>query len=273
MSTTFNQPLGQALNVKPSNRLPMLLLVLGIVIAVGTAAYGYLEGRRTERVVIAVKPLRFGQEITAADLATIELPLHRPEQLAAMTSPDHIIGKWAARDIGPNDLLQGNMLLDRRPDQPVYPSGEQLQRNMVAAPFSVATLGPVDHHDLVNIGYNDGSGDSSLCANSGGQAITVSTTPDGAARPYACRLLTSVNILEVENGVAYLEVTPAQAHALWALQAAGVQLWGERYGSTSDPLPNLDRLDASQITSETLAIPGSVTTQSNPSSTSSGVQP
>ncbi len=256
MTTTFNQPLGQALNVKPSNKLPLLLILLGVVIAVGAAAYGYLEGRRTERVVIAVTAMRYGQQITAADLATIEVPLHRPEQIAGITDPATIIGKWASGDIRPNDLIQAAMLLDRAPDQPVYPSGEQLGKNMVTLPFSVATLGPLTNHDLVNIGYNDASGDPSLCVRQGGQPVTVTTTPEGSARPFACRLLTSMNVLYVDNGIAYLEATPAQSHAVWSLQAAGVQLWGERYGATSDPLPTVQRLDASQITPELLAIPG-----------------
>jgi hypothetical protein len=258
MTTMFNQPLGQALNVKKPNKLPLILILFGVIIAVGASAYGYLEGRRTERVVIAVKPLRYGQPITAADLATIEVPLHRPEQIAGITNPDLIIGTWASGDIRPNDLLQPAMLLDRAPDQPVYPSGEQLHKNMVTLPFSVATLGPVDHHDLVNVGYNDLSGDPSLCTGQGGQPVTVTTAPDGKARPFACRLLTSMNVLYVDSGIAYLEATPEQSHAIWALQAAGVQLWGERYGSTSEPLPNLDRLDASEITADTVALPGSV---------------
>ena len=257
MATTFNQPLGQALNVQKSNKLPIMLLVLGMLIAVGAAAYGYVEGRRTERVVIAVNPLRYGQQITAADLATIEVPLHRPEQIAGMTNPDMVVGKWASGDIRPNDLIQSAMLLDTAPDQPVYPSGEELHTNMVSLPFSVATLGPLDHHDLVNVGYNDLSGDPTLCARAGGQAMTVTTTVEGKGRPFACRLLTSMNVLYVDGGIAYLEATPEQSQAVWALQATGVQLWGERYGATSDPLPNLERLDASQITEETLTVPGS----------------
>jgi hypothetical protein len=258
MSTTFNQPLGQALNVRPSRKLPLILIMLGVVVAVGAAAYGYFEGRRTERVVIAVSSLRYGQPITAVDLATIEVPLHRPEQIAGMTDPQAIIGKWASGDIRPNDLLQPGMLLDRAPDQPVYPSGEQLAKNMVALPFSVATLGPLDHHDLVNVGYNDLSGDPQVCRNEGGAPVTVTATTEGNPRPFACRLVTSMNVLYVDGGIAYLEATPEQSHAIWALQAAGVQLWGERYGSTSEPLPNLDRLDWSEITADTVAIPGSV---------------
>jgi hypothetical protein len=258
MQTTFNRPLNQAMQVKRSNTLPLLIVVLGVLLALGAAAYGFYESRRTERIVIAVNPLRYGQQITAADLATIEVAFHRPDQLAGMADPGAIIGKWASGDIRPNDLFQLSMVLDQRPDQPVYPSGEELGRNMVSLPFSVATLGPVDHADLVNIGYNDMSGDAGLCTTHGGQRGPVTTTPDGKSRPFACRLLTSVNVLHVDGGVAYLEVTPEQSHAVWALQAAGVQLWGERYGSTSDPLANLDRLDASQITPQALQIPGDV---------------
>jgi hypothetical protein len=49
-------------------------------------------------------------------------------------------------------------------------------------------------------------------------------------------------------------MTPYQSHTIWALQAAGVQMWGERYGATSDELPSLDRLDAGQITLDRLTM-------------------
>jgi hypothetical protein len=69
-------------------------------------------------------------------------------------------------------------------------------------------------------------------------------------------LLQRVKVLYVDKGtsVAYLQITPYQAHTIWALQAAGVQLWGERYGATSDELPAMDRLDASQITLDRLTM-------------------
>ncbi|NTW98215.1 MAG: flagellar biosynthesis protein FlgA, partial [Oscillochloris sp.] len=84
------------------------------------------------------------------------------------------------------------------------------------------------------------------------------------SRPYACRLLSAVRVLYVDEGagVAYLELTPYQSHTIWALQAAGLQLWGERYGAASAPLQGLDRLDIGQVTADDLespasAIPGS----------------
>ncbi|NJM08043.1 hypothetical protein HC891_20410 [Candidatus Gracilibacteria bacterium] len=54
--------------------------------------------------------------------------------------------------------------------------------------------------------------------------------------------------------IAYLELTPYQAHAVWAAQASGLQLWGERYGASSRPLTALDRLDIGQISSDLLEV-------------------
>jgi hypothetical protein len=198
-----------------------------------------------------VRTVPFGQQISADDLATIEVPYHRPVQLAGITDPQAIIGQWAAREIGPDDLVQPGMLMPAPPDQPVYPNGAQLARDMVPLPFSTETIGPLTHYDRVNIGFNDPAGDQALCQNSGGSAASAPVAADATeqGRPYACRLLQRVRVLYVdeERQVAYLEVTPYQAHAIWALQAADLPLWGERYGATSDPLAALDRLDASQL--------------------------
>jgi hypothetical protein len=203
----------------------------------------------------------FGQQITADDLGTIELPLHRPVQLAGIGDPNSVVGRWAAREIGPNDLLQSTMLLDRAPDQPVYPSGQQLDKDTVPVPFSTATIGPLTVRDLVNVGYNASSGDAQLCRANGGDVSTApapSQDTEGApqSRPFACRLMQRVKVLYIDDGkgVAYLQMTPYQSHTIWALQAAGVQMWGERYGATSDELPAMDRLDASQITTDRLTM-------------------
>ena len=98
--SSLSQPLGQVLTPKKSNLVPALLLILGLIIAVSAATYGYIESRRTEQVIIAVRSVPFGQQITADDLGTIELPLHRPAQLAGIGNPDLVVGKWAAREIG-----------------------------------------------------------------------------------------------------------------------------------------------------------------------------
>lgn len=254
--SSFSQPLGQVLTPKRSQLIPALLLILGAIIALSAATYGYIESRRTEQVIIAVRPVPFGQQITADDLGTIELPLHRPMQLAGMGDPSRVIGMWTAREIGPNDLLQPSMLLATAPDQPVYPSGQQLDKDSVPVPFSTTTIGPLTHHDLVNVGYNSSTGDPHLCI-AGGGSLDAAPAPapatDGASaaqgRPFACRLLQRVKVLYVDeaSSIAYLQMTPYQAHAIWALQAANVQLWGERYGASSDELPVLDRLDAAQL--------------------------
>jgi hypothetical protein len=256
--SSINQPLNQALTIKKSNLGAALLLVIGLVIALGAATYGYLESRRAEKVVIAVRDIPYGHQIVADDLGTIELPLHRPVQLAGMTDPNLVVGTWAARTIGPNDVMQPTMLLQEAPDQPVYPSGQKLDKDTVPIPFSTMTIGPLTERDFVNIGFSDLEGDPKLCLSAGGEAVAAAPAPaadgatnvaDGQGRPYACRLLQRVKVLwvDAEKSVAYLQVTPYQAHAIWSIQAANMMLWGERYGSTSDELPSLDRLDASQI--------------------------
>lgn len=265
--TRPHTPLSEALKPRKSNVLPLLILVLGMVIALGFAGYGWFESRRTETVVVALTAIPFGRQITAEMVGTIELPLHRPTQLAGLTSPGLVVGKYAARDITPDDLFNPALLLAAPPDQPVYPNGQQLNVNMVPLPFSTQTIGPLTHHDLVNIGFSDASGDPALCAEAQAAAGSAPrTTPAGeAGRPYACRMLSGVRVLYVENGVAYLELTPFQAHSIWALQAAGLPLWGERYGAVSDILPALDRLDLAAVDSDRLtaaapepgALPGS----------------
>src|SRR5919202_2643508 len=98
MEESMSLSLGQVLTPKKSNLVPALLLVLGVIIALSAATYGYIESRRTEKVIIAVRSAPYGQQITADDLGTIELPLHRPAQLAGIGTPDLVVGKWAARE-------------------------------------------------------------------------------------------------------------------------------------------------------------------------------
>ncbi len=258
--SSLSQPLGQVLTPKKSNLAPALLLILGIIIALSAATYGYIESRRMEAVIVAVRSVPFGQQVTADDLGTIELPLHRPVQLTGMADANAVVGKWAAREIGPNDLLQPTMLLDRAPDQPVYPSGQQLDKDTVPVPFAIATIGPLTVRDFVNVGYNATSGDPELCRADGGAVqsapIVAPAADQPQGRPFACRLMVRVKVLYVDDGkgVAYLQMTPYQSHTIWALQAAGVQMWGERYGATSDELPAMDRLDAGAISTDRLTM-------------------
>ena len=271
--------LTQALTPKKSNLVAPLLLALGLIICIGAASYGFIESRRTERVVIAARDITYGRQITADDLAVIELPLHRPVQLAGITDPASVIGQYAARQIGPNDIVQPAMLSPRPPDDPVYPNGAELGRDMVPVPFALAALGPITDRDTVNIGFT--SSDPALCdrevADVPVGAVLPAEPPVVAAeaapapqfrRAYACRFMSRVPILYIEggegDGVAYLEMTPAQAHSLRALQAAGVTIWGERYGAQSTPLLFLDRMEAAQVTVPDLTAPVSATLRAEP---------
>lgn len=252
------------------------LLVFGIVLALGFAGYGYLESQRTERVVVALRAIPYGQQLAADDLGTIELPLHRPMQMAGIPDPNAIIGQYAARAIGVNDLLKPDMLMVEPPQQPVFPNGRELPANMTTIQFPVAAIGPVRDHDTINVGFNDAAGTQDLCVETGGAPVPsrsqIAARPaleagppanskvavraiSGAlasGTPYACRLLQGVEVLYVDGETAYLSVSPYQALALQAVQAQGLALWGELYGRVSDPLPALDRLSPEQIDHEHL---------------------
>lgn len=261
--STPASPLSQALARKRRNPLPIILLACGLIGALTFAVLGFLESRRTEAVVVFVRDVPYGQAITAEDIGTVEVAYHRPAQLKGMVEPGAVIGQYAARNLGANDLAQPTMLMANPPAQPVYPNGEQLTPNMVPIPFSTVTIGPLTFRDRVNLGFNDPSGDPALCDQARSALASSSPTliaPSGSPaqpRPYACRLLSAVRVLYVDEaeGVAYLELSPYQAHAVWALQAGGLQLWGERYGVTSDTLDFLSRLDAGQVTQPALTAP------------------
>jgi hypothetical protein len=255
-------PLSQALSRKRSNALPILLLGLGLIAAIAFAALGFLESRRTESVLVVVRPVPFGQQIVAEDLGSIALPLHRPTQLAGMADPGLAVGKYAAHDLHADAVVQPTMLLDAPPEQPVFPNGQALASNMVPLPFATLSIGPLTAHDRVNLGFSDRTGSPDLCdqakqAAAGAKPTIAPMTQAAQPRPFACRLLSSVRVLYVDDsaGVAYLELTPFQAHTVRALQAAGLELWGERYGRGSEILPALERLDIGQVSVEQLNAP------------------
>lgn len=268
--------LHQALTPKKRTLIAPLLLIVGLIVCIGAAAYGYLESRRVETVVIAARDIPYGRQIVQDDLALIELPLHRPVQVAGITDPATVIGQYAARQIGPNDIVQGAMLMASPPDDPVYPNGAKLDRDMVPVPFALAALGPITDRDLVNIGFT--TTDATLCdrevADVPPGTVLPPPAPHGPAadsatsqtlgRAFACRYMANVRILYIDGGTAYLEMTPSQAHAMWALTAAGVQMWGERYGAKSTPLMYMDRLDAGQITLPDITLPVSETIRVEP---------
>ncbi|WP_298819244.1 SAF domain-containing protein [Chloroflexus sp.] len=254
--------LNQALTRRRSNPLPAILIVLGLIVTAVFTVIAFLEAGRSEPVVILARDVPFGQQIQAEDLTVVLLPRHRPVQLAGISSPASVIGQFAARNLAANDLLQPSMVMEQPPTQPVYPNGEALTPGMVPVPFSTETIGPLTHRDRVNIGFNDPNGSPDVCdrARSAVEDRAPTLQPPASPlppRPYACRLFSGARVLYVDHEaqVAYLEMTPYQSHVIWALQAAGLPLWGERYSSDSPVLPALDRLDIGQITATELTTP------------------
>ncbi|MEN9935950.1 MAG: hypothetical protein RLZZ387_2529, partial [Chloroflexota bacterium] len=225
--------------------LPFALLAIGMLIALGFGVWSFYAREATERVVILARDVPAGRQITADDLTAIEVDRYRPQQLAGITDPAHIVGQWAARDLGANDYAQPSMFQAEPPAEPVYPNGRKLTPNMVPVPFSIATVGPITDRDRLNLLFT--TDDQKLCDD-----VTGVHSSAPAGRTFACRFLTDVHILYVEGGTAYLEMTPYQAHAVLALTGEGIALVGERYGLTSDPLTPLDPLDASEITLQEL---------------------
>ena len=246
--------LNQALTRRRGTTIATLLVVVGIVGMTLLAILGYIELQRTEQIIVLVRDVAYGQPIVEQDLALVAVPANRPPQLTGISDLQQVVGTYASRNLTANDLVQPTMLMSAPVGQPIYPNGEQLQINMVPFPFTIATLGPITHQDRLNIGYSDPSGDPELCrttqargAHPNEQETERRSGMSTGYRPYTCRLLSSVRVLWIDAGIAYLEVTPYQAQALRALQAAGLTLWGERYGASSEPLPSFDRLDASQL--------------------------
>jgi len=250
----------------------IIALIVGIVILSAAGVYGYIESRRVESVIIAARDIPFGRLITPDDLAVIDVPYYRPEPLRGFTSPDMVVGKYAARDMKANDLLNASMITDMPPDTPVYPNGRQLQRNMVPVPFSLENVGPINDSDRLNIGFI--SSDPALCDRARADVPLGSVLPPPpplvvteSAPGYACRLMSGVEILYIDGDIAYLHLTPAQAITLRALQARNVQFWAERYGQTSDPLLYMERMDASQAVVPELTRPVSETIRIEPQRT------
>ncbi|WP_298402917.1 SAF domain-containing protein [uncultured Chloroflexus sp.] len=254
--------LNQALARRRANPLPAILIGLGLIITAVFTVLAFLEAGSSEPVVILARNVPYGQRLSADDLAVVLLPRHRPAQLAGISAPSLAVGQYATRNLAANDLLQPSMITERPPAQPVYPNGEALTPGMVPVPFSTETIGPLTHHDRLNIGFNDPNGSPDVCdqARSAAEGRVPTVQPPASPlplRPYACRLLSGARVLYVdaEAQVAYLELTPYQSHAIWALQAAGLPLWGERYSSDAPILPVLERLDIGQFTVSELTAP------------------
>jgi hypothetical protein len=220
--------------------LAILLISGGMLGAVTMAALAWHESARQEAVLVVARDLPAGSLLSSDDLEVVWLPQHRPAVLRGISDRRLVIGQYSVRELRAGDLLQPTMLQAQAPTVPRYANGRQLTVGMVPFAFSLRGLGPISENDLVNLGFSDSGGAVQLC---GGTA----DTPTGQA--YACRLISRVRILAIDTaaGQLYLEVTPYQAQSLYALQAAGVVLWAERYAADGPPLPALSRLESRAI--------------------------
>ena len=218
-----HEPLGQVLN--PKSNVAAAAAGTGADHRLSAATYGYIESRRTEQVIIAVRYVPYGQLISADDLGTIELPLHRPAS-SPVSVTRTIVGTWAARGIGPNDLLQATMLLDTiAPDQPVYPSGQKLERTPYHSVLD-RDHRPADPSRFRERRLQRDQWRSRRCVANGGMVSARRATArrnddrDAAGRPVRLPPAGARQGTVGRHGknVAYLQMTPYQAHTIWALQ-------------------------------------------------------
>ncbi len=247
-----------------------LLLVVGSLVVIGLGLYMTIVGNRSELVLVWARPVVAGQQISDEDITTMALPINRPEQLQTLKGSSNIIGMWATRSTGTGELVTAQQLSAEAPTTPYYPNGAKLPENMVALPFSLQSVGPIDDHDTVNISFVDTTGDPQRCSALGGQSAQATALPNtpsadtqGNPLPITCRLLPQVPVLYVDQGdkIAYLAVTPYQSQVVYTLSALEtVQLYGERYGTTSSPLPYMTLLTPSSIDADLLTGPVSETT-------------
>jgi hypothetical protein len=220
--------------------LAITLISGGMLGAVIMATLAWRESTRQEAVLVVARDLAAGSQLSSADIDVVWLPQHRPAVLRGISDRQQVIGQYSLRELRAGDLLQPTMLQAQAPTAPRYANGRRLTSGMVPFAFSLRGIGPISESDLVNLGFSDSGGAVQLCG--GTSAAAVGTA-------YACRLISRVRILAIDAaaGQLYLEVTPYQAQSLYALQAAGVLLWAERYAADGPPLPVLSRLESRAI--------------------------
>lgn len=238
-----SQQLAQGLRPAKSAWFGQALLVIGILVALLAATYGWTQRSAQEPVVLAARDIPMGRLISIDDLKIIELQVYRSVDVAGFQNTGLVAGQWAGRNIFAGDIVQPASLSAAAPDVPIYPNGRSLEKNMVAVPFAIQSLGPITERDVINIGIS--SRDIDVCPSLPEQAVL----PDSEDSSYACRIMERIPILYIdpETTTAYLAMTPYQAQALQAVQVAGVVVWAERYGTTSDGLSIMTRLDATSI--------------------------
>lgn len=256
------------------NLTGVILLVTGAILLIMASVWLFWESRRFEPVVIALRDIPAGRQITATDLAVMDLPVQRPESLRGFREAAAVIGQYAEVAILANSVIVPRMVQPDPPTTLVYPNGRSLPPEMVAVPIKVAELGPLTDRDVLNIGFISDRPeycDRVQADRSGAIPPPAAERSDGAgstaALPkFACRWASALPIvyLDQETKTAYVAMTPAQSLAYHALRAAEVELWMERYSAAGVPLQYLDRRYPNQVTLAELTDPASVTVRVEP---------
>lgn len=244
--------------------MPAILTLIALLIS-GSGLGLALTANQTEQVLVWARPVVAGQRISAEDITTIALPINRPPALNTLSEGNQPVGLWVLRNNNTGELINSSQLSTTAPTIPFYPNGASLPANMVALPFATDTIGPLSDNDTININFIDSSGDPQRCTALGGtseQIEAIANDLQGKHLPITCRLLPQMEVLYVDsaNQIAYLAATPYQSQAVYTLSAIEhVQLYGERYGSTSEALPYLTLLNPANLNADMLTGPVSTT--------------
>lgn len=282
------------------SRSGIVLIGLGVVLFLVASAWLYWESRRFEPVVVAVRDVAAGQQLTAQDLGIVDMPRDRPDAVRGFSDPSAVIGNYAEVTILANTVIVPRMVRANPPTEITYPNGRALPPNMVGVPIDVSSLGPITDRDALNIGFI--SDQPSYCERAMASSINPDAPPpvvsalppvapalppvapaegqpspesgwmpvvqQGSVEPprYACRWASSLSILYIDpdRTLAYVAMTPAQSLAYQALRATGAEVWFERYSLASQPLQYLDRRYLQQVSLSELTDPVETTLRPEP---------
>lgn len=216
----------------PWQRLVASTLALAALVA-GVSAWALsLDAARTEPVVIAAASIAPGERVRAEQLSVVQAPLQRPPALAGLRDPLLVAGQYARVQISTGQLLTEDLVQPAPLAQHVFVNGdlpaELLRATVYELPrTSLTDLTAQDQLNILALIDEARGGDATFSAG-------AADAPGSGAR--VVRVLRGLNVLSVNERIAFLEVTPAQSAYLWALQTAGVPFVGELAATPDAPL-------------------------------------
>lgn len=219
--------------------------LIGIVLAIlatSTAAlayYGYAYAARSEPVVVAAVDVAPGVRLTPDVLEVVYLPVTRPATLRGLADTTLAAGQYTRVQLSPGAIVQPQHVQPTPLDDHIFVNGDLPFEKLHGTVFelSLSGISTVNTQDRVNILVLV---DALRGVDS---TFSLGALDAPGSGPRAVRVLADLNVLQVREGVALIEVTPAQSQYLWALSSATVPFVGEVSRDTA-PLGVLRTSDA-----------------------------